>query len=380
MPKDGLGNGLGGILSAKVVPDGFDADLIEEFFASNGRSTKAALQPAIEKLETLLGRHADDVYVPDDGDAAAKPSWGGGGSGGGGGGGGKGKNKGGATDGGVTTDPGSGTGDSGTGTGDTGTGTGDTGTGTGSTGTGDTGGSATGGTSGGAGTGDGYATADYVSGLDTPDGFNIAVNFSGGWTSAMKQSIYKVVEQISDIVTGDLPGYNGVDDFHLTASLEVMDGVNGVLGRGGTRELRPDSYLPSQGALRFDTADADKYVGTEVFDAVIFHEVLHAMGFGTIWGSLGLIQSTAGGMRFTGENATLAYNALFPAKAASDPYSGTGVPVSSDGAHWDQASFTTEIMTPSLYVSGNYVSDMTIATLEDMGYETVFNPDDFVFA
>ena len=198
MPKDGLGNGLGGILSAKVVPDGFDADLIEEFFASNGRSTKAALQPAIEKLETLLGRHADDVYVPDDGDAAAKPSWGGGGSGGGGGGGGKGKNKGGATDGGVTTDPGSGTGDSGTGTGDTG-------------------GSATGGTSGGAGTGDGYATADYVSGLDTPDGFNIAVNFSGGWTSAMKQSIYKVVEQISDIVTGDLPGYNGVDDFHLTA-------------------------------------------------------------------------------------------------------------------------------------------------------------------
>ena len=47
------------------------------------------------------------------------------------------------------------------------------------------------------------------------------------------------------------------------------------------------------------------------------------------------------------------------------------------GVHWDDATFGTEVMTGQLNYA-NDVSDMTIAALEDMGYETVYGGD-FVF-
>jgi hypothetical protein len=108
--------------------------------------------------------------------------------------------------------------------------------------------------------------------------------------------------------------------------------------------------------------------------------MLHALGFGTIWQEQGLVQTIDGKLRFTGENATLAYNALFPDLAAKDSGSDQGVLLSSDGSHWDHSTFTHEVMTPSLYPSNNNISDMTIAALEDMGYDTVFDADNYSIA
>ena len=51
-------------------------------------------------------------------------------------------------------------------------------------------------------------------------------------------------------------------------------------------------------------------------------------------------------------------------------------PLSGDGAHWDHGTFTTEMMTPALYGSGNILSDMTLAALEDMGYETIYGDEE----
>lgn len=286
----------------------------------------------------------DDVFG-DANYAYAKPAHAGGGGGGGGKGGGKGKIKDQPDDSGTTdpTDP-----------------------------TDPTGG--TGGSTGGGGFGWTSAT-DYTSGGDTPDGFNIALSFEGsGWTDEYKQVVTDAAELLSDIIYMDIPDYGGVDDVHFRVILNDIDGSGGILGVGGSLADRPDSSLPYESFIRLDASDIAAQLGGNLND-IVFHELLHGLGFGTEWQEMGLIDTIGGEPRFIGQNAIAAYNAFFPNVAAADQYSDQGVPLSGDGAHWDHGDFTNEIMTPSLYPSNNVVSEMTLAALEDMGYETVY-PDD----
>ncbi|MGA9411468.1 MAG: leishmanolysin-related zinc metalloendopeptidase, partial [Roseobacter sp.] len=120
-------------------------------------------------------------------------------------------------------------------------------------------------------------------------------------------------------------------------------------------------------------------------DDFAFHEMLHAMGFGTAWSGMGLVETVNGSLRFTGESATLAYNNEYSQIASGDALSGFGVPVEMEGGsgtagvHWDDDTFGSEMMTGQLN-GVNSVSDMTIAALEDMGYETIFDPDMYGYA
>ncbi|MEX0339511.1 MAG: leishmanolysin-related zinc metalloendopeptidase [Arenibacterium sp.] len=360
-----------------LLPDNFDEDVIETFFAERapeavkkGKAMAALLEANEKAIADLIEKSTplEDYQLPEiDVDYAyAKGGKGGGkpvtddGSGGGKGGGRGKKNK-------DSTDDGSGTSDTDTGGVDTG------GTDTGGT---DTGGTDTGGTDTGGETNTGSSDPNvYVSGLDTPDGFNIEVGFEGDWTDQMKQVMYDVVEEISDIIIGDIPSYGGIDDISLRAIATYIDGGGGYLGVGGTLQERPDTYLPYQGFIRVDTADAQTQLDRGTFRDVVFHEVMHALGFGTIWQEQGLVQSVNGEQRFVGDNAILAYNNVFSSIADKDSASWEGIKISSDRAHWDHGTFTSEIMTTTLYYSGNYTSDMTIASLEDLGYTTTFDPN-----
>jgi hypothetical protein len=104
------------------------------------------------------------------------------------------------------------------------------------------------------------------------------------------------------------------------------------------------------------------------------HEMLHSIGFGSIWNYTGDIAGAAtADPLFTGEGATLAYNEMFETVDGA-----LGVPVEEDGgpgtrdSHWDEQTFNDEIMTG--YINGsNYVSPMTVASLEDIGYGTVWD-------
>jgi hypothetical protein len=360
-----LGNSaFGG--EADLLPNGFDKALIDSFFGDGPAhaSPKSALlqQPVVDDI--IIG----DVVIDPDDLAYARPAGKGGG-----------KTDSGSTDGTTTTTKGKGRKDKTPDEPDTDTGGTDTGgTDTGGT---DTGGTDTGGTDTGGETNPGSTDPNvYVSGMDNPDGFNMTIEFTGDWTEAMKSVVKDVAEDLSDIILSDLPSYNGVDDFHLLAIANTIDGSGGYLGIGGTLTERPGTFLPSNGFLRIDTSDAYNSADSEIFHDVVFHEMLHALGFGTTWQEQGLVQTINGQTRFTGENATLAYNTLFPEAAASDPGSALGVLLASDGSHWDHSTFTREVMTPSLYPSNNHISDMTIAALEDMGYDTIFDAENYFVA
>jgi hypothetical protein len=106
--------------------------------------------------------------------------------------------------------------------------------------------------------------------------------------------------------------------------------------------------------------------------------MMHAIGFGTAWPRMGLVQETGSTLRFTGENAITAYHDVFSGIAAGDAFSFAGVPVETEGGsgtagvHWDDATFGGELMTGTLR-STDTLSEMSIAALEDMGYETVYD-------
>ena len=289
----------------------------------------------------------------------------------------------GPTDGG-STDTDTGTTDGGT----TDTGTTDTGTTSGSTDTGSTDTTDTDTTDTGTTTPapapqpDTYVAADFVSGMDNPDGFNIAINFVGAWTDVMKDQIKIAAEQISDVILGDLPAVetaNGwIDDILITANLTSIDGAGGNVGRGGYTALRADSGLSSQGYLRIDEADVNKMLNYDVLDDLAVHEMLHSLGFGTAWSRMGLTETIDGSLRFTGQNAIDVYNDQFADIAMEDILSDVGVPVEMEGGsgtagmHWDEEIFGKEIMSSQLNVNNTF-SDLTVAALEDMGYDTYYN-------
>ena len=213
----------------------------------------------------------------------------------------------------------------------------------------------------------GTTPAPYVSGeavvADTNE-FNIRIVFEGSWSAALKNAFVVAADAISDFILGDIPAASTpvgiVDDIQITARLTSIDGVGGILGQAGPTAIRVGSYLPATGLMEFDTADANSYQASGLFDDVVLHEMLHTVGFGTIWSYLNLATSFG----FSGAQA----NAAYPGTAL--------VPIEFDGgagtawAHWDEAAMSNELMTGWIN-SDNNLSYVTIASLGDLGYSVV---------
>ena len=229
--------------------------------------------------------------------------------------------------------------------------------------------------------GDPTVLSKYVSGDE--GGYNIEIIFKGSWTSDLQTAFINSAEQVSDLIVGDIADvvYRGktIDDIRIVAKLTDIDGPGGILGQAGPTAIRTDGYLPATAIMEFDIADAATFStmssGSEgtLWDDIVFHEMMHSIGFGSIWTYQDLL--SGGGTdnpTFTGSLATDVY------EATSGVTNSGGVPVEQDGgpgtrdSHWDEETFDNEIMTGYLNNSDNYLSDMTVASIEDLGYDTVF--------
>jgi len=208
--------------------------------------------------------------------------------------------------------------------------------------------------------------------------FHIEVNFTDGNLTPSQQAIFTTAAaRWAEIITGDVPDVGAIDDVRIDASAPVIDGPGGILGQAGPTNLRSGSSLPYTGIMQFDSADVANLEAAGEFDEVILHEMGHVLGLGTIWSTLGLLDSNPTNPRFLGAGATAEYNALFGVSEAS-------VPVENDGgggtalAHWEESdlrnglsvSFNNELMTGFLN-SGqpNPISRVTVAQFGDLGYQ-----------
>jgi hypothetical protein len=244
------------------------------------------------------------------------------------------------------------------------------------------GGSGGGGSGGG---GSGSTTTTYTSGdKSTADSqeYNIQVVFKGtDWTLEpqgqapvdAKAIFMKSADLITSWIAGDVQDvlFRGkvIDDLSITVELVNIDGPGGILGQAGPVAIRTSGHLPATAVIQLDVADATDYAAAGTLDDIVLHEMLHSVGFGSVWSYFdGLVVD---GM-FLGDSATAAYGDN-PIPVEQDGGSGTA------GSHWDEATFQTELMTgyigyldtstnPDTYDPNNYLSYMTVASLGDLGY------------
>jgi len=138
--------------------------------------------------------------------------------------------------------------------------------------------------------------------------------------------------------------------------------------------------------MTFDTYDLDMMVAqpNNYFENVILHEMGHVLGIGTLWGPAYNDVYIEGSGEYTGASALAAYQAEFDPEA-------TFVPVELDGgsgtanSHWNEvgdedaltSQFNLESMNDELmtgWASGDmYVSNVTLGSLEDIGYSVNYN-------
>ncbi len=217
----------------------------------------------------------------------------------------------------------------------------------------------------------------YTSGAD--GAYNIEVVFKKAWTADLQDAFIASADMISSLITGDIADVffrgNVIDDIRIDAELKAIDGEGGILGQAGPTAIRTDGYLPATAIMQFDVADAQTYHTDGLWADIVFHEMMHSIGFGTVWSYLDLLDGAGtDSPLFNGVEANIAYQRDY--EDAID----AGVPVEQDGgggtrdSHWDEETFDNEIMTGYIDTA-NYLSNMTVASLDDLGYETVWNED-----
>ena len=246
---------------------------------------------------------------------------------------------------------------------------------------------------GGGGGGGGTVWQPYISGTEADDSteFNIALNFSGsGWTQSLYDTVKASADLISSIITGDITdvAYNGqiYDDLTINFSIGRIDGAGrGLLGNvlaqtsdivvrdegdvANFGVLPNELYLPVEASIRIDSYDAQNFsAGT--WDAIILHEMVHALGF---VGAIFDLKSLVSGDFFIGADATAAYGGAVPLETGGG--SGTA------GSHWSETAFAPDgEATPNDLMTGyigsgesTVLSDTTVGALADLGY-TVIDP------
>lgn len=224
--------------------------------------------------------------------------------------------------------------------------------------------------------------------------FDIELNFLGGLT-ASQQAIFATAETTweSLVLSYKDSWVPTGTKLKIDAKGEAIDGVGGTLGFAGpTTGIASGSgnYLYAKsGEMTFDLADLGALESGGSLLNVILHEMAHVMGIGTLWSSSGVgipgFQElyVAGSGEYTGANALAAYNAEFS-------QTGTFVPVELGGgggtanAHWNEVNGgggltgitdslgrdSSKMLMTGWLNSGSFISDTTLGSFEDLGYNT----------
>jgi leishmanolysin len=217
--------------------------------------------------------------------------------------------------------------------------------------------------------------------------YAITLRYLTGATSGQAAAFESARARIGALVTGDVPdAFIGqapmpdcgntpmsevVDDLLIWVELRPIDGYGGLLGQAGPCVVRSSSKLPAVGIMRFDTADLQWLESAGQLDDLILHEMLHVVGFGSLWRNLGLASGLGtSDPIFTGLAARLAYVDF----DGGVSYGGLPVPVENTGeagtrdSHWRESVFGSELMTGWLSPGFQPLSRTTIASLGDLGY------------
>lgn len=211
--------------------------------------------------------------------------------------------------------------------------------------------------------------------------FSIKVRILGGLTPSQEKVFEQAAARWSEVIVSDLPDamVNGeqIEDLLITAQGLNIDGEGSILGQARPIFLRPGSLLPVTGIMEFDTSDLGRMEAEGTLQNVILHEMGHVIGIGTLWSRMRLIRNTGrANPVFIGENAMREFGSLIGSDTLTPvPVENEGGPGTREG-HWREGIFGNELMTGFLDGTSQPFSRMTIASLQDMGYEVNYSAAD----
>ncbi len=174
-----------------------------------------------------------------------------------------------------------------------------------------------------------------------------------------------------------------VDDLIIFVTLGQIDGPDGILGAAGPCLVRGSGQpLPFAGRMQFDAADLLRFAEEGRLEEIVLHEMGHVLGIGALWQLLELLEAPATGQddvdtAFIGPLAAAHFDAV-----GGSAYAGAKVPVENSGGegvangHWRESVFGNELMTPFMSDLPGLLSDVTIASLEDLRYEVSYSAAD----
>jgi hypothetical protein len=239
--------------------------------------------------------------------------------------------------------------------------------------------------------------------------YNIDVRFFGRTMTAAEQALFtSAAQRIMAVVTGDVPAITlnqqiscgttttlneTIDDIIIFASVDTIDGPGKILGQGGPCYVRnPGTHTTIIGAMQFDKDDFTPLLTAVYGQDVITHEMLHALGIGTLW-DLGtpftpethLVTGLGtADPRYTGaegRQGCLDIKGTITC-ASTVPVEGNSESAGTRDSHWRDhsppAGFGAELMTGYVNNSANPFSALSVRSLTDLGY-TVNTADSDAF-
>jgi hypothetical protein len=135
--------------------------------------------------------------------------------------------------------------------------------------------------------------------------------------------------------------------------------------------------------MNLDSDDLQAFAEAGRLEEVVLHEMGHVLGIGSLWEGLGFVEAPADGSgahdsAFNGASARAAFD-----EVGGDAYQGGAkVPVENLGSegeingHWREAALGSELMTTRMGSSTAALSIVTIASLEDLGYQVSYDAAD----
>lgn len=181
----------------------------------------------------------------------------------------------------------------------------------------------------------------------------------------------------------------------ITAISAPIDGAGGILGQAGPNTVLTYGGFPSgpngarspsiaiarTSSMQFDTADLAALQATGALDAVVRHEMAHAMGFGSLWTQNNLMSTAGNGQNnYVGNFGRRAYRAesgnTFAPFVPVEQAGGGGTA----GAHWDDddpffnrrnRNGQAELMLGSIDPGNDitFVSETTWASMADLWFK-----------
>jgi hypothetical protein len=163
-----------------------------------------------------------------------------------------------------------------------------------------------------------------------------------------------------------------IDDLLVLVEIAPIDGWGGTLAQAAPCFIRTSNRLPVMGILRFDSDDLHTMTDDEI-RTVMTHELLHVLGFGTMWRDPYVnLLANAGTSDpfFVGASGRSGF-----IDDGGWSYSGLPVPVENlggagtAGSHWRLSVFGEELMTGWLTSGTSPLSRTTVMSLADLGYQ-----------